>query len=160
MDEYLAKPVRPVELLSMLERLGGIGGSGGGAPLAPPAPASVEPAFAPAFEPAEILARVEGDRALLAELVELFGIEVPGRLAELRRCVEAGNARGVQDAAHALRGCVGNFGAAAAKDAALALEFLGRNEDLREAGPRLAELELEVERLGSGLAHMVKEENV
>ena len=147
MDDYLAKPIRAAELLSMLERLGG------GVPPAPSAAASVEPAF----EPAEILARVEGDRALLAELVELFREEAPHLLAELRRCVEAGDTRGVQDAAHALKGSVGNFGAFAATDAALALELLGRNEDLREAEPRLAELEQEVERLGSSLVRMVEE---
>ena len=147
MDDYLAKPIRAAELLSMLERLGD------GAPPARSAAASVEPAF----EPAEILARVEGDRALLSELVELFRDEAPHLLAELRRCVEAGDSRGVQDAAHALKGCVGNFGAPAATDAALALEHLGRDDDLREAGPRLIELEQEVERLRSSLVQMVEE---
>jgi CheY-like chemotaxis protein len=147
MDDYLAKPIRTAELLSILERLGG------GGPLAPSAPASVEPAF----EPAEILARVDGDRALLAELVDIFRDEAPRMLAELRRCFEAGNPRGVQDAAHALKGCVGNFGALAAADAALALEHLGRDEDLQVAGPRVAELEREVERLVGGLVRMVVE---
>ena len=147
MDDYLAKPIHTEELLSMLERLGG------GAPLAPPALAYVQPDF----EPAEILARVEGDRALLAELVDIFRDEAPHMLAELRRCVEAGDTRGVQDAAHALKGCVGNFGAFAAADAALAMELLGRSGDLRKAGSRLAELELEVERLRSSLVGMVEE---
>jgi PAS domain S-box-containing protein len=147
MDDYLAKPVRTPELLSMLERLGGA------APAAPAAHPSVEPAF----EPNEILARVEGNRELLAELVDIFREESPRMLAELRRCCEAGDTRGVRDAAHALAGCVGNFGASAAADAALALEHIGRDEDLREAGPRLAELEREVERLRIGLVGMVEE---
>ncbi len=147
MDDYLAKPIRTEALLSMLERLGGA------APAAPSAPASV----APAFEPDEILARVEGNRELLAELVDIFRDESPRMLAELRRCCEAGDPGGVRDAAHALKGCVGNFGALAAADAALALEHLGRDEDLRESGPRLAELEREVEHLSIGLVRMVEE---
>jgi len=103
------------------------------------------------------LARVEGDRKLLAEIVDIFRVESPRMLADLRRCLETGDARGVMEAAHALKGCVGNFGGRAAADAALVLERMGREGALSGGGGRLAELEREVDRLRSGLGRMGEE---
>lgn len=111
----------------------------------------------PAFDPEEVLARVEGDRDLLAELVEIFHAESPRLLTDLRRCVEANDPKGVEDAAHALKGSVTNFGGRAASAAALALEVMGRKGDLAGAQSRLAELEWEVDRLSRGLGRMREE---
>jgi two-component system, sensor histidine kinase and response regulator len=146
MDHYLSKPIRTEDLLSLLEWLGDDAGP-------------VPPAFTgePAFELRDVLARVEGDRALLAELVDIFRVDSPRMLADLRRGLEAGDARGVEKAAHALKGCVGNFGGRTAAAAALALERMGRDGVVTGAGARLAELEREVDRLRSGLARMCEE---
>ena len=144
MDDYLSKPIRTEELLSILERLGGEAGP------APPASTSVEPAF----DSENLLTRVGGDRKLLAEIVDIFRVESPRMLADLRRCLETGDARGVMEAAHALKGCVGNFGGRAAADAASALERMGREGALSGGGARLLELEREVDRLRNDLARM------
>jgi len=104
-----------------------------------------------------VLARVEGDRKLLAELVDLFLVDSRRMLADLRARLEAGDPRGVQEIAHALKGCVGNFGGQAAAEAALALELMGRDGVLQEAGDRLAELEREVDHLRDGLVRMKEE---
>jgi len=137
MDEYLAKPIRSAELLAMLERL-----------------TKAPPPGKPAFDPEEVLARVEGDRTLLAELVDIFKVESPRLLTDLRRCIEANDAKGTEYAAHALKGSVGNFGAHAASDAALALELLGRGGDLTGAAGGLEALESEMERVSLGLVRM------
>ena len=144
MDDYLSKPIRTAELLSILERLGGDAG---------PAP-SASTSFEPAFDPEDVLTRVGGDRKLLAEMVDIFRVESPRMLADLRRCLETGDARGVMEAAHALKGCVGNFGGRAAADAALALERMGREGVLSGGGARLLELEREVDGLRNDLARM------
>jgi HPt (histidine-containing phosphotransfer) domain-containing protein len=70
----------------------------------------------------------------LAELIDIFRTECPRLLANLRRSVEIGDARGVQEAAHAIKGTVGNFGAHAASEAARVLEVMGKDEALRELG--------------------------
>ena len=101
-----------------------------------------------------MLARVEGDWGLLAELVDIFRAEYPRLLANLRRSVETGDARGVQEAAHAIKGTVGNFGAQAASDAALALEVMGEEGALTGAGAAVARLEREVEHLERDLVRM------
>jgi PAS domain S-box-containing protein len=144
MDDYLSKPIHPAELVSLVERLGGAA-----------RPASV-PSISeePAFDPRDVLACVEGDRKLLAELVDIFRVDSPRLLADLRRCLEVGDGPGVESAAHAVRGCVGNFGARAAVEAARVLERMGREAALTDGPARLAELEREVGRLATGLSGM------
>jgi len=106
------------------------------------------------FDPSDVLARVEGDRDLLAELVDIFRAEYPRLLANLRKEVEKGDARGVEEAAHAIKGAVGNFGAPVVSAAALALEVMGRVGALMGANAGMARLEEEVERLQRNLARM------
>jgi len=127
MDDYLPKPIRVPALLEVIARLAG----------------SV-PAAASSVDAAELMARVDGDRELLAELVEIFRAESPRLLAELRRCVAAGDAHGVQEAAHAIKGTVGNFAGHAASEAALALEKMGQRGQLVDASACATRLETAV----------------
>jgi HPt (histidine-containing phosphotransfer) domain-containing protein len=75
-------------------------------------------------------------------------------LANLRQRVEAGDARGVQEAAHAIKGTVGNFCAPPASEAARVLEAMGREGVLTEAGAGVARLEREVDQLQRSLDRM------
>jgi HPt (histidine-containing phosphotransfer) domain-containing protein len=52
---------------------------------------------------------------------------------EIHHAIEKNDARGLRHAAHTLKGEVGNFGAAAAFDAALQLETIGRDKKLTRA---------------------------
>lgn len=107
------------------------------------------------FDPSELLDRVEGDRELLAALVKLYGIETGRLLEELGRCLGEGDAPGVERGAHALRGCLGHFGAPAVSQLALELERRGADGDLAAAAARWRELEAAVEQLGADLARLV-----
>ncbi len=153
MDDYLAKPVRAPALLDALSR---VSAQSREAPLLtePPAVAPVAPSR-PSFDPEEVLSRVEGDRDLLREIVDLFVEETPGMLAEIRRCAGEGDAGGLERVAHRLRGTLLNFGARPAAEAALALEQMGRSGDLAGAPSRLSELDLELRGLSVGLKAMV-----
>jgi two-component system sensor histidine kinase/response regulator len=146
MDGYLSKPIRAAELQDVIDRL--VGGAH------EPRPSLVAPPADRSFDPADVLARVEGNRELLAELVEIFRVEYPRLLADLRDRVEAGDAKAVQEAAHAIKGTVGNFGAPRASEAARVLEAMGRDGVLTGAGAGLAQLELEVEHLDRNLTRM------
>jgi CheY-like chemotaxis protein len=138
MDDYLPKPIRKPALVEVIARL-----TGGAAPAS---------AAASSIDHDELLERVAGDRQLLAELVEILHAESPRLLGELRRCIDAGDASGVEDAAHAIKGSVGNFGARAAVDSALALEMMGRDGALGGAPPELLTLEHAVAALERDLA--------
>jgi HPt (histidine-containing phosphotransfer) domain-containing protein len=150
MDGYMAKPIRPADLLSLLHQFAATGSQ------MRPAPAAIKPLAA--FDPSEILARVEGDLELLAELVEIFDGEAPQRLSEIRRCMEVGDANGLERAAHALRGSVASFGAHPAAQAAHALEIRGRDGAFAGAEVHVAELAHELSRLQIALASFTARE--
>jgi two-component system, sensor histidine kinase and response regulator len=79
------------------------------------------------------LSRVGGDAELLKEIAALFMEDYPNALAEIRAATARGDAKGVERAAHGLKGSVANFGAQAAADAALQIEQIGRAGDLSRA---------------------------
>jgi CheY-like chemotaxis protein/HPt (histidine-containing phosphotransfer) domain-containing protein len=147
MDGYLAKPIRMSELVEVVDRL-----VRPSQLQARAAPALVRPHVS--FDADEVLARVQGNRALLAELVDIFCAERPRLIANLRHSVEAGDAKGVQEAAHAIKGTVGNFSAPAASEAARVLEAMGQQGVLTGAAGGLARLEDEVEHLERDLLRM------
>jgi len=88
------------------------------------------------------LSRVGGDMELLKEIAVLFLDTYPEVLKEIRSATERGDAQMLEQSAHGLKGSVANFGAAAAVEAALVLENMGRNRQLKEATQGLRNLEL------------------
>jgi HPt (histidine-containing phosphotransfer) domain-containing protein len=103
------------------------------------------------------------DQALVADSRADGNPGAPGRmapsaaprlLATLRQSVETGDAKGVEETAHAIRGMVGNFGARSTSEAAAALEEMGRRGALTGAGAHVARLERGVNRLERELVRM------
>jgi PAS domain S-box-containing protein len=141
MDGYLTKPIRSGELLGVINELAG--------------PAQPPPAVPP-LDPADVLDRVDGDRELLAELVQIFTEESPRALTELHRAVSAADALGVAHAAHTLRGSVSSFGAQPTASVALVLETMGRAGTLEGAAVQLAALERDVHELVRQLRTIVE----
>jgi two-component system, sensor histidine kinase and response regulator len=88
------------------------------------------------------LSRVGGDIELLKEIAVLFLDTYPEVLQEIRNATERGDAQMLEQSAHGLKGSVANFGAAAAVEAALVLENMGRTRQLKEATQGLRNLEL------------------
>ena len=94
------------------------------------------------------LARVGGDRRLLAELLGLFLNEYPRLLVSIRQSVQAGNFRAAADNSHQLKGLLAQFAAEPARVGAAALERSLRhgegveaNEHLRQVSELLRELD-------------------
>ena len=123
MDEYLAKPVEMRELHRTLER------------LAAPARSARRPGelLRSVFDEAVVLERVGGDRRELRALVRLFLADCPRALARIREAIASGSARALRDSAHALKGAVANFAAAAAVEAAQRLQAMGQSGALAGA---------------------------
>ena len=103
------------------------------------------------FNREELLERVGGDRELLAEIVEAFRNDCPAQLARIREAVQAGDARGLYRAAHALKGAMGNLAAGPAVERALELETMGREARLQDAEATLNLLEQEAAHVVSAL---------
>ena len=90
---------------------------------------------------------VDGDRALLAEIIEIFLEECPRRLHDLDQAVKEGNASGVRQSAHSLKGMVACFAARPAQGLADEMEGLGKAGDLSKTSDLLPTLLLEFARV-------------
>jgi two-component system, sensor histidine kinase and response regulator len=145
MDDYVAKPIRPAELFDVVERLGGTPNVSAAAPAPGRRAEGVEHgAVEGAVDGAALRGVVGGDEQLMGEIVELFLGECPRMLGAIRAAVAANDRAALQEAAHALKGSVGNLAAPRAVAAAQELERLARQDDMARAEPALAVLEAEL----------------
>jgi HPt (histidine-containing phosphotransfer) domain-containing protein len=88
--------------------------------------------------------RVEEDRALANELIELFFADGPRLFEAVRMAVLGNDAAALQRSAHALKGTVANFSAKPATDAAWLLENMGRTCDLSGMDEAYADLDCQL----------------
>jgi CheY-like chemotaxis protein len=142
MDAHLTKPADADELFPLVARLVGTD-----SPIV-----QADSSDGSAVDHVALLARMEGDQALLAEVVAIFHAEAPRMLADLRRAIEEANAAALQRVAHSFKGAVAIFGAHRASDAAQTLESLGRNGSVAGAAEVLAALEGQMTALSNELA--------
>jgi two-component system sensor histidine kinase/response regulator len=97
-DDYIAKPIVPANLYARINA------------LATNAASTVPRPITPIVEPAgDLLARVGGDHALLAELIDLFGADCPRQLEVIRRALADRDGLAVYRGAHKLKGSAGIF---------------------------------------------------
>jgi two-component system, sensor histidine kinase and response regulator len=111
------------------------------------------------FDEQEALARLDGDEELLRELARIFLREMPEILQRLRDAVRRGDPKSVALEAHSMKGSVSNFAVSSATEAALAIEEMGRENNLGSAPEALRYLEDTLELLRPSLAYLAKEED-
>jgi HPt (histidine-containing phosphotransfer) domain-containing protein len=80
----------------------------------------------------EFLVRVENDRELMRDLLEIFKEEFPRHCEALRQAVELRNATSIASEAHFLKGMLSNVAAHEAAELAAVLERAGRNGNTAE----------------------------
>src|SRR5262249_16829584 len=147
MDGCLTTPLQPELLFAALDQVL--------AARPAPAPAPPEagpPPTTPGLDRAALLANVDGDRALLAEIVRLFLEDSPRVLGDIRAGLLRSDATAVARAAHRLKGELGTLAAGAATAAALRIELAGRAGALEGARTALADLEDAIRSLEPELA--------
>ena len=133
MDDYVSKPIRFEDLRRAIQR------------HAPPG-----------LDMTALLNGVDGDRKLLCELIDVFLVDTPKQLARIKRALARGDATGLKEAAHALKGSVGNFDPTQAFEAVRRLETLGRENNLTDAPAGWRVVEMEIARLSDVLRHVKK----
>lgn len=111
------------------------------------------------LDAAELLARVENDRELLRELVEIFKKQLPGQIESLRDNVENGEMPGIVMAGHTFKGMLSNLGAPRAAAAATRLEEFGKKGATDQIGPAFMELQNEISLLIPELESCVTQVN-
>jgi len=103
------------------------------------------------FDLKDTLARMDGDWELFREVTEIFAVDSRQMLALVHDAIVAGDGRGLNRAAHAIKGALGNFSARAAMELTELLEGLGKSGNLTGAWELYAALETELEHLRAGL---------
>ena len=110
--------------------------------------------MAPTSPPVDLsvtMKAVDGDKALMAELVSVFAQSYARRLIDMREAIMAGDANRTERTAHSLKGEIGLFGATTAYSLAEIIETMGRDAQLDNAPHILQELERELEQVASFL---------
>jgi HPt (histidine-containing phosphotransfer) domain-containing protein len=99
------------------------------------------PIISSVFDLSEALDRVDGDKVLLSEMAELFLESYPGYLSRIKEAVIQADLTALTQAAHALKGSVGNFTTREPFEVARTLEQLGRQGNIDMASQVVVELE-------------------
>jgi signal transduction histidine kinase/DNA-binding response OmpR family regulator len=144
MDGYLSKPIRPQELDDLLD---------GYVTRKSCSESSVEaaPSAGMCVDVNQLMDLLDDDRALLAELVELFRADYPNHLSAAQRAIEGQNFIELERAGHTLKGALGNLSAKQASTLASELEVMGRGRDITGAQETLDQLRIEIKRVASAL---------
>lgn len=103
-----------------------------------------------------IIDDLDGDEALLRELIEVFLATYPGTLNEARAGLEQGDLPAVARVAHKLKGTVGNFGFGPAWKTSRALEETARGAKLIESRAAFKAAEREFARLEERLLSRIR----
>ena len=146
MDDYIAKPLKKGDLMATIERT-----------LRIFAEASNERTAIPTFDANTVLSEMDGDPALLAEIVDLFLQDCPARLNEIEDAVRRNDPCALAAAAHNLKGSAGNFGARPTVALLEELENMGRTGDMSRAGAILESLKRETRSLTAVLTGLAQE---
>jgi CheY-like chemotaxis protein/HPt (histidine-containing phosphotransfer) domain-containing protein len=140
MDGYVSKPISPDALFRTI------------ATIAPARDrAKTEPDDG-VVDTSTILAQLDGDTKLLAQLVDLFLDTYPSLIGEIRQGIRDQVHSRVREAAHSLKGALGNFRPVAGMDLVLTLELMGRDGNLSGAEETLKALEVDMGRISSALS--------
>jgi two-component system sensor histidine kinase/response regulator len=137
MDDYLAKPITAASLYTVL------------AQFEPETEVPPEDPLAPPMDLAAALVTVDGEYNLLDEMMAVLLAESPGQLAMLRLALQQGDARGLERAAHSLKGALSAVGATRAHEFAQQLEGDGRAGLLQQALCLIESLDTELARLAT-----------
>jgi two-component system, sensor histidine kinase and response regulator len=131
MDAYLTKPFDVDQLISLLESITNsedrnIGNVGAHRPASPDA--AVKDRVEPAIDFAAIMRRLENDRELFQNFVEIFDEDAPKLLELILSAAASGDLTTIRRAAHAIRGLAANFDAKALVETACRLESAEADE--------------------------------
>jgi HPt (histidine-containing phosphotransfer) domain-containing protein/anti-sigma regulatory factor (Ser/Thr protein kinase) len=103
-------------------------------------------------EPATFMGIVDGDKALMMELGQLFLEDYPIQMTELRKAIDRGDVCQLERTAHSLKGTLGTIAASNARTLAYELERMGHTARLDKAAIILQQLTAELERLTAFLS--------
>ncbi len=146
MDAYVSKPIEAGKLFEAIDGLITV-------------PEAAAPPGAPndgtVLDTQALLRRVDGDPALLTEIVGLYRGDSASLLTEIRDALASGAVESLERMAHRLKGSLATLGAEAAAEVARKLEQAARRADPAEAAALFEALRQEMERLETALRNLI-----
>jgi two-component system, sensor histidine kinase and response regulator len=146
MDSYVSKPIDAEKLFDAIDGLIAI------PRVAAPAGASNG---AMVLDVESLLRRVDGDPALLVEIVGLYRGDSASLLKGIKNALATGSVLAMEPMAHRLRGSLVTLGAGAAAAVAQKLELAARGTDTTEAAALFESLSQEMDRLETALGALI-----
>jgi HPt (histidine-containing phosphotransfer) domain-containing protein len=154
MDGYLCKPIRAQELDAVLDLyMHPEPNAGPGDPL----PGAGRKEDEHVIQTDDLMERVDGDLAFLAELVDIFSRDYPAQIRQLQQALTDGDALAVRRLGHTLKGALSNLSAPRASALAASIEEMGQAENLSRAGVAVAGLEEELKSVENSLRALCPE---
>ncbi len=150
MDAYVSKPLRANELFDAIE---GLTPTDGRSDDSMPE----DDTTTPVVDWDAAVSHLEGDVDLLKEIAGMFLEESSVLMFQMKEALNRGDGRALERAAHTIKGSVGNFAAQPAFDAALRVEQVGRDSEMRYAEQAYKKLEEEITRLKPVLSALGRE---
>jgi signal transduction histidine kinase/DNA-binding response OmpR family regulator len=149
MDGYISKPVSSKRIEETIASLFNSEPAGRPLTIEKLVPGSLIP-----WDGAKALERVDGNKQLLREIVQIFLEESPKQLADLKRAVIEGNAELVERTAHGLKGELSYLGMPTVSQRAHVLEQMGRECNLDHAAELFVVFETEVSAMAGNMRRM------
>jgi signal transduction histidine kinase/DNA-binding response OmpR family regulator len=153
MDDYIAKPITARDLYRAIERVTRQSAS---APLESTLDGDVAAPKgkdgANVIDLAAARSRIPGGDGKLKQMAQLLFDECPTMMKDIREAISAGDAPGVQRAAHTLKGSADVFGAVCVVEVAERIELMGHRGDLHDVHKVMPQLDRQVSRLQSALS--------
>ena len=145
MDAYLAKPFRAEELLSIIQS------------VARPSPQSlVHPETTRSVLDESMLDCLSTNPGLLDKVAKMFAETTPQHMAVIYNAIEQADGAALSNAAHTLKGAIGNFTTKQAYDLAFLLETMGLENDFNGAYLVYRRLEISLKELNTALSQLDK----
>jgi len=109
----------------------------------------------PVFDRAALMNRVMNDQNLARVVIEGFLGDLPAQIEQLKRYAAAGDAHGVEQQAHKIKGAAAMMGGEALRAVAAEMELAGKAGNLAMVSGRITELDVQCEALTKALNHYV-----
>ena len=159
MDYYTSKPIKPAELMGILATISPSSETANKETEIKETEQAVDTLenINDVFDLDAALSPVGGDMDILHRVVQIFLDTHEGLLDKVRQAVNKSDSLALQDAAHALKGSAGNFGAKRTVEVAFKLEQMGQNNNIEGCDSVFKQLELELGKLKLTLQHFQTE---
>ena len=107
----------------------------------------------------EVLERVQNDRELLIELLDIFLEDCPEKISAIKEAVEKKDFGQLRDAAHSMKGASGNISAKKIHALFLQIEQMAKNNEIGTIPDCLKELDTQLQDLQAYRVRLEKDFN-